>query len=106
MPPNDKGPAAVPTPDRLAYPADDHTSLADDSIAVDVDMADALDQARARWATAAVIAERSVLAADGRQRIVRFVGRLCGPASWAVLGRGQTWRDAFDDADLRTGGGQ
>ncbi len=62
--------------------------------------AGALEQARARWGTRAVIhTERTVLA-DGAVIIVHTAGRMSHDAhAWAAFGRGHTWAAAFTQAD-------
>jgi hypothetical protein len=66
---------------------------------LDASLARALEQARARWGTAAIVSETITTDADGRLEILRFVGRQHEAFAWSVLGVGSSWRSAFAEAD-------
>ena len=94
----------MPTPGRRAPKLDDGPSVVEPRVFVEATLADPLEQSRARWGSSAVVSERRIVAGDGREHVVRFVGRLDGPDAWEVLGRGRTWGEALSRADARNGG--
>jgi hypothetical protein len=71
---------------------------------VDLDMRSALEEARARWGSRAIVHEQITMDGEGHREVARLVGRRSHDAhAWSVIGWGPTWREAFGQADVHEG---
>lgn len=75
----------------------------DRSVAPDHETRAALEEARARWGSRAMVEEVRTLGADGRHETAHCVGRQHDAHSWDAIGIGSTWREAFAAADRTEG---